>query len=571
MLVIKICVLERKKEERKVDLRKFVARVEICGGKKEDVGLDELGEGGKGVVSKIGEFGGDLSSELLGDREGEEDERSKMETKDTLSSCSNSEEQQMQQIQDKAKKSCMIQTTEGKVDSSKALDASLVDTESSRIALKEQDTTSRSGNDTHADDAYIRPIYDEEPMDEEIYKELLDSIKTTRATNIEHTTSLIANNDKFKAQLQEKGFAIAVLKNQLRKLTGNSVNTKFAKSSILGKLALQPRRNQSVVRQPTVFKSERPRFSKQRFASQVDVNNDLSKPVTTHYLPKERESAVAKPHHKISPGSSRYSSNDIVHKHYLEEAKKKTQKSSRNLKPSVMPSATKHGKWWKPTGKIFKIVSLRWVPTGKIFTSSTTKVDSEPTNGSNDDITNKYECEQTLDVSAAMTSDHNSSKLEIHDHINELSSSKLVPKVVPPADKTTTSRQELELLFHHHKTMLRSTHPSDSHVLTMKMEIMLEPAIIQALVEVPHPFLSHTTLSWKPYQGGSVNLPDHRYKIVRGKDVRRKDKDFKILDVLDESKTMPKAKDQDSQSMKEHVQCRLRQRYLELYRQKQSH
>ncbi|GJX20607.1 hypothetical protein Tco_0223284 [Tanacetum coccineum] len=32
----------------------------------------------------------------------------KMETKDTLSSCSNSEEQQMQQIQDKAKKSCMV-------------------------------------------------------------------------------------------------------------------------------------------------------------------------------------------------------------------------------------------------------------------------------------------------------------------------------------------------------------------------------------------------------------------------------------------------------------------------------
>ncbi|GJV64809.1 hypothetical protein Tco_1475637 [Tanacetum coccineum] len=31
-----------------------------------------------------------------------------METKDTLSSCSNSEEQQMQQIQDKAKKSCMV-------------------------------------------------------------------------------------------------------------------------------------------------------------------------------------------------------------------------------------------------------------------------------------------------------------------------------------------------------------------------------------------------------------------------------------------------------------------------------
>ncbi|GJU96983.1 hypothetical protein Tco_1326254 [Tanacetum coccineum] len=198
-----------------------------------------------------------------------------METKDTLSSCSNSEEQQMQQIQDKAKKSCMVsfrqlyshlkllsnndlkgtrtecgfkrafttlfgqdvetftgtmflnmdqlekqldneefqeirymvafkipefrdtliqhmesvkkliderahhkreydsrvnerymQTIKEKFDTSKALDASLVDTKSSGTESGEQDTSSRSGNDAHADDADIRPIYDEEPMAE---------------------------------------------------------------------------------------------------------------------------------------------------------------------------------------------------------------------------------------------------------------------------------------------------------------------------------------------------------------------------------------------------------------------
>nr|GEU65976.1 hypothetical protein [Tanacetum cinerariifolium] len=94
---------------------------------------------------------------------------------------------------------------------------------------------------------------------------------------------------------------------------------------------------------------------------------------------------------------------------------------------------------WKPTGKIFKIVGLRWVPTGKIFTSSTTKVDTQPLNGSNEDITNQYEYEQTLDVSA--TTLNLSAELEIHNHSNESSSSKLFPKVVPPADKTATSRQ----------------------------------------------------------------------------------------------------------------------------------
>ncbi|GKD87988.1 hypothetical protein Tco_1359142 [Tanacetum coccineum] len=201
---------------------------------------------------------------------------------------------------------------------------------------KEQDTSSRSGNDAHADDADIRPIYDEEPMAEAHYKEMFDSIKTIRAK--EHRTpqtSLIANNDKFfKAQLQEKGFAIAALKNELRKLTGNSVNTKFAKSSILGKPALQPRRNQSVVRQPTAFK----------------------------WKHLERESAIAKPHHMIAPGSSRYSSNDMVHNHYLEEAKKKTQESSRNSEPSVMPSArsqsTANGS--KPKPRINNQNSRNW-------------------------------------------------------------------------------------------------------------------------------------------------------------------------------------------------------------------
>ncbi|GKD56943.1 hypothetical protein Tco_1290330 [Tanacetum coccineum] len=141
-----------------------------------------------------------------------------------------------------------IQTTKEKVDTSKALDASLVDTESSGTKSKEQDTNGRSGNVIHANDADIIPIYDEEPMAEvqmavEInvfaigqqhtkqpefnnegellkenetlkkhYKELSDSIKTTRAKTIEYTTSLIAKNAKFKAQLQKKGFAIAALK-----------------------------------------------------------------------------------------------------------------------------------------------------------------------------------------------------------------------------------------------------------------------------------------------------------------------------------------------------------------------
>ncbi|GJS93247.1 hypothetical protein Tco_0800215 [Tanacetum coccineum] len=186
------------------------------------------------------------------------------------------------------------------------------------------------------------------------YKDLYDSIKKTRVQTKDHNDSLIAQinsktveNADLKAQIQEKVFANVALKNELRKLKGNSVDTKFAKPSILGKPVLQPPRNQSVVRQPNAFKSERPNFSKPRFASQVDVNNVLSKPVTQHYLPKGRESAFAKPNHMIASSSSRnssknmprFSSNDMVHNYYLEEAKKKTQERDRKSTTSVMPSA----------------------------------------------------------------------------------------------------------------------------------------------------------------------------------------------------------------------------------------
>nr|GEV48361.1 hypothetical protein [Tanacetum cinerariifolium] len=53
-----------------------------------------------------------------------------------------------------------------KIDTSKAVDDDLVITESNRTKSEVQDNIIKSGNDTNADDAYIRPVYDEEPMAE---------------------------------------------------------------------------------------------------------------------------------------------------------------------------------------------------------------------------------------------------------------------------------------------------------------------------------------------------------------------------------------------------------------------
>ncbi|GJX85085.1 hypothetical protein Tco_0335859 [Tanacetum coccineum] len=162
-----------------------------------------------------------------------------------------------------------MQTQESKIDTGKALDNSLVVMESNGTESEVQDDSSRSGNDTDADDADIRPIYDEEPMAEvQLTAECNIFVIGQQSKTTEQTTSLLANNAKLKAQIQEKVFAIAALKNDLRKLKGNSVDTKFDKTSVLGKPVLPSLRNQSVVRQPNAFKSERAQMSKQRFALQ---------------------------------------------------------------------------------------------------------------------------------------------------------------------------------------------------------------------------------------------------------------------------------------------------------------
>ncbi|GKB31669.1 hypothetical protein Tco_0871070, partial [Tanacetum coccineum] len=152
-------------------------------------------------------------------------------------------------------------------------------------------------------------------------------------------------------------------------------------------------------------------------------------------------------------------------------------------KPNIPRSCLR----WKPTGRIFKIAGLRWIPTGKMFTDNITKVDSEPPNGSNGDITNPYECDQTLNVSAGlalqrqndaslfndkMTSVHISSSLALQRHMASADntsgpvpqskespgpapnllmpgpiSSRLVPNLAPAIPYVPPTNKELELLF----------------------------------------------------------------------------------------------------------------------------
>ncbi|GJZ09384.1 hypothetical protein Tco_0543667 [Tanacetum coccineum] len=156
---------------------------------------------------------------------------------------------------------------------------------------------------------------------------------------------------------------------------------------------------------------------------------------------------------------------------------------------------------WKPTGRIFSNVHFRWIPTGKLFNSCTGK------NGFTKDELHQWRLLKiTLRapfLNVQMTFVHISSGLVLHQmtsahnrfensgirvHNNEPSSSKLVTKVVLLAVKTTTSRQELELLFHHHIAMLRTTginpmiqpEPEDLPKDNLKLEI----AVLRSMFEI---------------------------------------------------------------------------------------
>ncbi|GJW20978.1 hypothetical protein Tco_0031600 [Tanacetum coccineum] len=358
-----------------------------------------------------------------------------------------------------------MQTTEDKVDSRKALDASLVDTESSGTALKEQDTSSRSGNDAHADDADIRPIYDEEPMVE---------VHTTAEINIFATGQRILSNLNFNNEERENRALQTLETNQL---LGKPTRSKERESAVckthsmiaawfhlgIGSIDMvhkhyleeDKKKTQESSRnsEPSVMPSARSQSITNGSKPTPRINNQKSRNwpasksscVTTKIVPIVEHSrnsrSFSDSKHFVCSTCQKCvfnANHDSCVTKFLNEVnlrvKVPSHKTTTRYKPveqtsvakkqerqipighrfSIKKTSVVHEKTitprscfrWKPTGKIFKTVGLKWVPTGKIFTSSTTKVESEPINGSNGDITNQYKCKQTLDVNACTLNIH---------------------------------------------------------------------------------------------------------------------------------------------------------------------
>nr|GEW37892.1 ribonuclease H-like domain-containing protein [Tanacetum cinerariifolium] len=241
----------------------------------------------------------------------------------------------------------------------------------------------------------------------------------------------------------------------------------------------QPLRNQSVVRQPTAFKSERPRISKPRCDSQVDVHNYLSKPVTTHYLPKEREAASAKTHRMIASSNSRissknmtrFSSNDMVHNHYLEEAKKRTQERNRNSEPSLIPSArlqsTANGS--KPMPRRNTQTSRNWPTSNNSFVTTMTVPIAEHSRNSRNFSDSKHFVCSTCQK-CVFSANHDSCVTKFLKEVNsyaKVPSNKTTNRNKPVEQKGVPHKQERQILTGH-RFSIQKTYVVQKKTMTLR-------------------------------------------------------------------------------------------------------
>ncbi|GJS16046.1 hypothetical protein Tco_0410518 [Tanacetum coccineum] len=245
-----------------------------------------------------------------------------------------------------------MQTQESKIDTGKALDADLVDTKSIRTDSTVQDDSSRLGNDTDADDADIRPIYDEELMVEypetcQVKSPMLDSSPDNQTTEYSKQ-SLESENILLKE-------TVAQFQKDFSRMEAHCIalELKYQNQS------LKSGQHGQILNETS---------NKAKIEKEIDVLETMNIELEHSKAKLHKENKTLKQHYK-----DLY---DWYERIFKEKAKNDQTKHEMEKSKSVGTS------------------------TGKLFDSCTSKVDSEPPHGSNVDIPNIHECKQTLDLSA---------------------------------------------------------------------------------------------------------------------------------------------------------------------------
>nr|GEW47989.1 hypothetical protein [Tanacetum cinerariifolium] len=436
-----------------------------------------------------------------------------------------------------------MQSRKSKVVSSKALDASLVVTECNGIKSDEHITSSSSKTYiTQVVDAYIRPVNDQVPSTEEL--KLLKNINAAREflvlfedktwiwfsdnLNISDSTEVtphylpkvrefvfvkpnhvIASGSSRNSSKESYGsndMAHNYYLEDAKKKTQDKIMN--LKPSVMHATSLQnttngskpkPRSNNQTSRSLRVPKSSRGMLNGVTLVNHSRNSSSFSD--SKHFVCSTFQKCVINAIH-----------DDCITK-FLKEvnsrAKVQSHKSRNNIKPTKrIPNVNKPERWiskgymfspsksstvhekpntlsschrWKPTGRIFKTAGLRWIPTRNMFTDCTTKVDSEPPNGTNEDITNPYECDQTLNVREIQSQvTHQGAEEQIHGHQNtQFDNAPLLHNLSSdPSFKETTLQGFIPSNLHHLNqsfdtlTKLTKNHPLENLIGDPSLSIL---------------------------------------------------------------------------------------------------
>ncbi|GKA77020.1 hypothetical protein Tco_0783481 [Tanacetum coccineum] len=238
------------------------------------------------------------------------------------------------------------------------------------------------------------------------YKELYDSIKKTRVQNKDNSDSLISQinqksveNADLKAQIQEKVFANAALKNELRKLKGNSVDTKNSQKVSYGSNDIAHNHYLEEARKKAQERNRNSKPSVMHTTSlQNTTNGSKPNPRSNNQISKNSKHFFCSTCHKCVFNAN----HDACITKFLKEVNSRAKVQSPKTK-TINKSVEPKSHTQKPGRQIAIGQMFSPKKSSVMFTDNTTRVDSGPSNGSNDDITNSYECDQTLNVSEGTT------------------------------------------------------------------------------------------------------------------------------------------------------------------------
>ncbi|GJV53608.1 hypothetical protein Tco_1449349 [Tanacetum coccineum] len=381
-----------------------------------------------------------------------------MEMKDTLSSCSNSEEQQMQQIQDKAKKSCMVSFRQLhshlKLLSNNNLNGTRTESGFKRAfaTLFGQDV------ETFIDTMFLNMDQLEKQLDKEEFQEIgsMASFKVLETQFQMFIKSRMYMDDEY----------VVMTRNYFLQYTQLEI-LEFRDTLIQHMESVK-----KSIDERAKHKQEYNSWVNERQMQTTEDKVDSSKALDASLVDTESSGTALKEQDTSSrSGNDAHADDADIRPIYDEEPMAEVQTTAEinifcsGQQHTEKPEFNNEGEVDQNTKQCHDTCPL----PAKLTDNKTTELSNQSLESKN--ICLKRPLPSTLNIHACTSLNPTKeglrvcSELGIHDHNNEQSSSKLVPKVVPLADKTTTSRQELELLFHHHITMLRIHKDGDGDAL----------------------------------------------------------------------------------------------------------